>query len=173
MKLAEIRQRTCYSPSALPTQKQATRTWLNSINKQYPLALTLTFKQCYEVKTEKGIYYRQLDRDEIRRIVTHFQHKLNQQIFGSSAKRVGKGLNYLAVLEGERTNKNLHVHMAIGGLPEYVEYKNVDKLVCNAKLSVKELDKQHKVDIVDSGWLEYITKELGSKDTDNVLWDLA
>jgi len=38
---------------------------------------------------------------------------------------------------------------------------------------VEELDEQHKVDIVDSGWMEYLTKELGMKDTDNVLWDLA
>ena len=46
-------------------------------------------------------------------------------------------------------------------------------LVRNAKLKVAELDEQHKVDVVDSGWMEYLTKELGMKDTDNVLWDLA
>ena len=31
----------------------------------------------------------------------------------------------------------------------------------------------HKVDIADSGWFEYITKEVGAKDTDNVLWTLT
>ena len=54
-----------------------------------------------------------------------------------------------------------------------MKLNELDKLVCNAKLKVEELDAQHKVDIVDSGWLEYLTKELGMKDTDNVLWDLA
>ncbi len=44
---------------------------------------------------------------------------------------------------------------------------------CNAKVRVQELDEQHKVDIVDSGWMEYLTKELGMKDTDNVLWNLT
>jgi hypothetical protein len=63
--------------------------------------------------------------------------------------------------------------MAIGGLPAYVKWNEVDTLVCNAKLSIKELDEQYKVDITDSGWMEYITKELGMNDTDNVLWDLA
>jgi len=42
-----------------------------------------------------------------------------------------------------------------------------------AGLRVGEVDEQHKVDIVDSGWVEYLTKELGMKDTDNILWDLA
>jgi len=54
-----------------------------------------------------------------------------------------------------------------------VKWNEVDSLVRNAKLRVAELDEQHKVDIVDSGWMEYLTKELGMKDTDNVLWDLA
>ncbi|QWD13275.1 hypothetical protein G6703_03155 [Polynucleobacter paneuropaeus] len=172
MNLQQIRQKTAYNASAQPTQKQATRTWLNSLHKQYPLALTLTLKQTICVKSVNGEYYKRLDKDDIKRIARHFTHKLNKQIFGSSAKRYGKGLKYLAVIEGERTNKNLHIHMAIGDLPDYVKWNEVDGLVRNAKLRVDGLDEQHKVDIVDSGWMEYITKELGMKDTDNVLWDL-
>jgi hypothetical protein len=174
MKLHQIRQKTAYCQSALPTQKQATRTWLNGLSKQYPIALTLTVKDWIEVKNEKGTYYKCLDKDEIARIAKHFTQKLNGQIFGSSAKRFGKGLNYLIVIEGERTLKKLHLHMAIGGLPSYVKFNQIDKLVRNAKLSVSELDEQHKVDVAgDSGWVEYLTKELGKHDTDNVLWSLA
>lgn len=173
MNLQQIRQKTAYCPTAMPTQKQATRTWLNSLHKQYPLALTLTLKQSNLVKNANGAYIQKLDKDEVRRIARHFTQKLNQQVFGSSAKRYGKGLKYLVVIEGERTGKNLHLHMAIGDLPSYVKWNEVDGLVRNAKLRVAELDEQHKVDIVDSGWMEYLTKELGMKDTDNVLWDLA
>jgi hypothetical protein len=64
--------------------------------------------------------------------------------------------------------------MAIGDLPTYVKWNEVDTLVRNAKLSVEGLDEQHKLEIAgDSGWMEYLTKELGKHDTDNVLWDLA
>ncbi len=65
--------------------------------------------------------------------------------------------------------------MAIGGLPQHVKWSEWDGLVCNAKLSVEGIDEQHKVEIAgDSGWIgEYLTKELGTHDTDNVLWDLA
>lgn len=173
MKLAQIRQRTAYSPTAIPNCKQQLRTWLNSLHTQYPVALTLTIKQSNIVQNANGTYIQKLDKDEVQRIAKHFTQKLNQQVFGSSAKRYGKGLKYLAVIEGGRTGKNLHLHMAIGDLPNFVKLNQFDTLVRNAKFKVIELDEQHKVDVVDSGWMQYITKELGKKDTDNVLWDLA
>jgi hypothetical protein len=173
MNLQQIRQKTAYCATAIPTQKQATRNWLNSLHKEYPVALTLTLKQVNSYKSVKGVHAKKLDRDECRRIATHFTYKLNQQVFGSSAKRFGKALKYLVVVEGERTSKNLHLHLAIGNIPSFVKFNEIDRLVCNAKLRVEELDEQHHVDIVDSGWMEYLTKELGMKDTDNVLWDLA
>ena len=173
MKLQQIRQRTAYCATSTPTQKQATRDWLNSLHKQYPVALTLTLKQVNSYKSVKGLFIKKLDRNECRRIAKHFTHKLNKQVFGNSAKRFGKSLKYLVVVEGERTTKNLHLHLAIGGLPDYVKWNELDGLIRNAKLKVAEIDEQHKVDVVDSGWVEYLTKELGMKDTDNVLWDLA
>ena len=153
MNLHQIRQKTAYCATATPTQKQATRTWLNSLHKQYPLALTLTLKQSFVVKNANGAYIQKLDKNEVRRIARHFTQKLNQQVFGNSAKRYGKGLKYLIVVEGERTHKNLHLHMAIGDLPSYVRWNEMDGLVRNAKLRVEDLDEQHKVDIVDSGWM--------------------
>ena len=173
MKLAQIRQRTAYSATDIPTQKQATRTWLNSLHKQYPVALTLTLKQFNLVKNANGTYIQKLDKDEVRRIAKHFTQKLNQEVFGNSSKRYGKSLKYLVVVEGERTGKNLHLHLAIGDLPGHIKFNQIDEFVKNAKLRVAELDEQHRVDVVDSGWMQYITKELGNKDTDNVLWDLA
>jgi len=173
MKLQQIRQKAAFCAKAIPTQKEATRTWLGSLHKQYPVALTLTVKQVNTYKSVKGLHIMTLNRDECRRIATHFIHKLNQQVFGSSAKRYGKSLNYLVVMEGERTNKNLHLHIAIGNVPDYVKWNELGMLIKNAKLKVAELDEQYKVDVVDSGWFQYITKELGMKDTDNVFWDLA
>ena len=173
MKLAQIRQKTAFNPNALPTQKVATRDWLRGIHADYPLALTLTLKQVIEVKNNNGIYYTKIDKDECRQIAKRFTQKLNQQIFGNSAKRYGKGLKYLIVVEGERSCKNLHLHMAIGKIPEHIKWSDIKELVANAKSKVAGIDKQFDVDIADSGWMEYLTKELGKADTDNILWDLA
>ena len=175
MLLADIRKKLAYNPNAVRSVKDEARTLFNRISTEYPIALTLTLKQHLEIKNANGMYYKKLDKDDIRRIVRHFQHKLNKQVFGSSAKRYGKSLKYLAVIEGERTYKKLHLHMAIGDLPTHVKYNEIDGLVCNAKLSVEGLNTQHKVEIAgDSGWMtQYLLKELSAKDTENILWDLA
>ncbi|MBU3595120.1 hypothetical protein ICN10_01745 [Polynucleobacter sp. 86C-FISCH] len=173
MKLAQIRQKTAFNPNALPTQKVATRDWLRSIHKNYPVALTLTLKQVIEVKSNKGSYYKKIDKEECRQIAKRFTQKLNQQIFGNSAKRYGKGLKYLIVVEGERSCKNLHLHMAIGEIPSHIKWNEIKGLVDNAKTKVVGIDKESEVSIADSGWMDYLTKELGRADTDNVLWDLA
>ena len=173
MNIERIRQKKAFQPNAVATQKQATRDFMRSLHTQYPISLTLTLKQSYPITNANGTYTQTLTRDEARRIARHFTHKLNQQVFGSSAKRYGKSLKYLIVAEGERTYKNIHLHMAIGGLPSYVKWNELDRLVRDAKQRIREIDGQYKVDLVDSGWAEYITKEVGMTDTENVFWDLA
>lgn len=174
MKIADIRKRTAFNPTAKPTQKAAARSWLCSKANEYPIALTLTLKQKVMEYTLNGSYMRQLTKQDCERIARKFKQKLNREVFGKrAADKYGKTLKYLVVVEGERTNKHLHLHLALGGLPEYVRFNKVDALVKEAKCFVDEIDEQHKVDIADSGWLEYITKELGTKDTNNVLWDIA
>jgi len=173
MKLQEIRRRKAYEPNAQPTQKAAVRTWLGGMTKEFPLALTLTLKQTITETNNRGTYKRKLTREDCERIARRFTQKLNRQVFGKyAADRCGKTLRYLPVIEGERSNKHLHLHFAIGGLPSHIKFNQFDTLVTNAKLQVENIDCEHKVDVTDSGWMEYITKEVGTKDTDTVLWTL-
>jgi hypothetical protein len=174
MKLDEIRARTAYNPQAKPTQKEATRTWLSGMSKEFPIGLTLTLKQTITERTNRGTYLRKLTRIDCERIAKRFIQKLNREVFGKyAAEKGGKSLKFLPVVEGERSNKRLHLHFAIGGLPTTIEFNQFDNLVTSAKLNVEQIDSAHKVDVTDSGWMEYITKEVGSKDTDNVLWTLT
>ena len=174
MKLYEIRQRTAYNPNTLPTQKAATRTWLSGMSKDFPLALTLTLKQTIVETTDRGTYKRKLTRIDCERIAKRFTQKLNREVFGKrGADKLGHTLKYLPVVEGERSNKNLHLHFAIGGLPSHVKFNQFDALVSQAKLQVENVEAEYKVSLADSGWIEYIVKEVGAKDTDNVLWTLA
>jgi hypothetical protein len=173
MKLQDIRTRTAFNQNTLPTQKAATRTWLSGMSKDFPLALTLTLKQTIVETTDRGVYRRTLKRDDCERIAKRFIQKLNRQVFGKyAADKCGKSLKYLPIVEGERSNKHLHLHFAIGGLPSHIKFNQFDTLVTNAKLQVDNIDSEHKADITDSGWIPYITKEVGTKDTDNVLWTL-
>ena len=173
MNLQDIRKKIAYDPNAKQTQKSAARDWLRGLSRNYPVALTLTLKQTVVIKTPVGEYKRRLVRDDCDKIAKRFIQKLNREVYGKAAERYWKSLKYLIVVEGERSNKNLHIHMAIGSLPEHVKFNHVSKLISLAKTHVAEIDEQYKVDITDSGWMEYISKELGTKDTDNVLWHLA
>lgn len=174
MNLAEIRQITAYNPNAPLTQKAATRLWLVELSKNYPLALTLTLKQTITDSGLKGARKRKLSIVDCEHIAHRFQQKLNRAVFGQrAADKYGKSLNYIPVVEGERSSKHLHLHYAIGGMPGYVQLKDFEQLVTSAKIYVENVDTEHKVAIADSGWMEYITKEVGRKDTDNVLWRLA
>jgi hypothetical protein len=173
MDLYEIRKRTAYEPNAAPTQKHAVRSWLTSLRSEYQFAVTLTIKPYIELKLEHGINYKRLVRGDCDRIAQRFIQKLNRQVFGKAAERYGKTLRYLVVVEGERTAKQLHLHLAVGGLPKHYLAKQFVTMVKNAAALVRELDTQHDVQIMDSGWTDYITKELGHSDTDNVLWHLA
>ena len=173
MNIADIRAKTAYNPNALPTQKQATRDWLRGMHTQYPIALTLTLKQQVVERTATGNFTRKLTKDDCIKAAERFVMKLNRAVFRGAAERHGKKLNYLVVIEGERSYKNLHLHIAIGNLPAHVKFNTINELVGEARKHVQQLDEQYKVDIADSGWFEYMTKELGAKDTDNVLWHLA
>jgi len=173
MKLAEIRRRTAYDPNKLPTVKAITRTWVSSMANDFPLALTLTLKQTIVEETPNGTVRRAITKQDCERITQRFQQKLNFAVFGHAVKRYGKTLKYLPVVEGERSGKHLHLHFAIGNWPKHLLFNQFDALVCQAKKYVEHVDEQHKVDIADSGWLEYITKETATKHSDNVLWQLV
>lgn len=171
MKLQDIRTRTAYSPIA-KSHKSALRTWLTAQTSQWPLALTLTLKQSIRVESCNGVCFRKLAASDCEAIAKKFMQKLNKGIYGNAAARYGKGLKCFAVVEGERSSKRLHLHLALGKLPEHVKYNEIASYIAKAIKLVDGIDDQHRLDIADSGWLEYITKEVGTKDTDNVLWSL-
>lgn len=173
MNLYEIRKKAAYPESIKPNQKTAVRGWLSSLRAQFQYAVTLTIKQSITVKTERGVHIRKLKRTDCDAIARRFTQKLNRQAFGKAAERHGKRLKYLVVVEGERTGKNLHLHLAVGDLPSTYMPNEFPTMVANAVNLVRELDTQHDVQIMDSGWTDYITKELGRHDTANVLWQLA
>lgn len=172
--LAEIREKTAYSSTAKLSLKQAARGFAHNICENYPVALTLTLKQHTSIKNANGVYVSKLKAEDCNKIAQRFTQKLNRAVFGRrGAEKYGKGLKYLIVVEGQRSHKNLHLHMAIGALPKHVALNQLQALVCEAKKQVSQIDEQYAIKAADSGWIDYITKEVSKHDTDNVLWELA
>lgn len=173
MNIEAIRARTAYNPSQKITTKQALQGWLCGCHMDYQVAVTLTLKQSIRVQTDAGTHFKSVVREDCSNIAKRFTQKLNREVFGHAAKRHNKSLRYLIAVEGVCNSKNLHLHMAIGNIPRGIMLNKVPSMVHDAITRVHELDQQHAVDVMDSGWFDYITKELSSHSTDNVLWELA
>ena len=163
-----------FQTSRKTSTKDATRRWLASMANDYPLALTITLKPTYPVKTPCGTYYRKLTVADCERVARKFQQKLNRSYFGRrGADKHGHSLKYLPILEGAASNKGLHLHYGVGGLPKSARLRDFGSHVCAAMSLVPEINVQYDIKIADRGWFEYITKETGSTHTDNVLWSLV
>jgi hypothetical protein len=121
--------------------------------------------------TQLGTYTRKITVNDAKNTAQHFIKQLNKEVFKNSAKRHNKTLNYIVICEGQRSNKRLHLHFAIGGIGTD-RIKEMERHINNAKKYVQNIYRQYEATIADSGWMDYITKELGNNDTENVFWDL-
>jgi hypothetical protein len=174
MNIEQIREKVGFEANRPITPKERLIPWVGGLGKNYPIALTLTLKQVMtEVRLNGTVIYR-INKDHCRQIAKKFIKKLNREACGNSAKRNHKGLNYIVAVEGNGTSKHYHLHMMIGGIPSHVRFHQMDRLVRNAKSRCEGIDGEYDIQLAgDSGWGEYICKELNKSNTDNILWDLS
>ena len=173
MKLAQIREKVAYLEQPKNDLKMAGRIWSQHAF-QGTVAVTLTLKQSFKVVTNYGTYYKRLDRDECQRIAGRFKKKLNQLVYGNAPKRHQKTLKFLVSVEGGAGGLNLHLHMTIGEFPAHIKLNEIEGLIFKAKNKVAEINKEYEVSICyDTGWSEYVVKNIGKTNTDSILWDLA
>lgn len=172
MDIQQIRRITGHKQH-VATQQTATAGWLAAQSSHYQYAVTLTFVQHVHVSNAHGEHYRSTTREDIEKAVERFQQKLNLLVFKNEARRRGRKLRYLPVLEGLRNHKHLHVHMSIGGCPSHILPSEFVKLVKKAASLVPLCNQQSDIQIMDSGWMDYMCKEVANTHTDNVLWQLT
>lgn len=149
------------------------REYLRSRQADFDYALTLIFKPSSLITNDKGVYYRKLSKDAVAEAAAKFKRRLNNIALGSAAKLHGKSLNYFFVIEGERSCKQLHLHIALGGELRRIGLNELKGAVEQAAALCEGMGDKIDVRIADSDWLGYMTKEVGKHDTDNVLWELA
>ena len=86
--------------------------------------LTLTLKQHLRVAgtarrlSQHGYKsYQKLDRFIAEKVAAQFIERLNAEVFHTAARRYGKSLFYLPVLERGDVSGRLHLHIGIGAIP--------------------------------------------------------
>jgi len=172
------------------TRKQVLSDWLGKgIEKRFDMGLTLMPKKVF-YKQKSARYgmkstqvLRHLNSSEIVRASNRFVELLNKLTFKQAYKRFNKRLDIVMVTEGEQELIDVHSHFAIRK-PEQMDVREFAKIVHKAlQLSgdfvIKNpaydaeaeivIDKySYKLDMIDEGWLTYITKKLEGKDFKNL-----
>ncbi len=171
MNLQRIREKTAYLEQPKNDLPMAGRIFAQTVFKG-TVGITLTLKQSFKVVSDRGTYYKRLDRDDCAWMAKRFKQKLNQAIFGNNAKRFNKSIRFLASVEGGTAGTKLHLHIVIGELPAHIQFKEIEGLIVKAKNKIAEINEEYEVNIVDSGWAEYSVKTITKKNTNSILWDL-
>lgn len=132
--------------------------------------------------TDTQKYRRHMNRDELYQAGVKFVEILNRLTYKNAFKRFGKRLFIVMVMEGESSQRDLHLHFAMNK-PEHLSHMEFGKVIRQAiemsrdfcletpkVSSAKSRDERYhfKADIVDRGWVGYITKELDTRHTHNL-----
>lgn len=108
---------------------------------------------------------------------------LNKVVYKDRYRRFKKRMDVAAVIEGEKELIDLHTHLALKRPAELATNEFARRVLKALRLSGdfeivnKGYDERkhsddkkysYKLEIVDSGWLSYITKKLNGRDFENL-----
>jgi len=151
----------------------ATLHMLSQHRQHFTHAVTLTMKQAVWVKTANGRACTKLTEQLASRNLQHALNRLNRHFYGNGHKRKPQqySLCVIPTLEGSKTRKRLHYHLQIGNLPENTSDDDLRKALTQAWSATDFGDTQIDIQtLYGTHWLNYITKEIGTADTDCVDW---
>lgn len=146
--------------------------WMKENACHFTHAVTLTFKPYRTVINDRGQMRQTLTAFEARRSFRLFVNLLNTTMFGHAAKRFGKSVAVIPVLEGQAPGKLLHYHCAIGGFRAGMTEEQIRAVIVTLWRSTHFGNSQIDVTpMVTSGWIAYMGKEIGIQDADVVDWE--
>lgn len=172
------------------TARQVLADWLGKgVKQRFDMGLTLMPKKVH-YKQKSARYgmkntqvLRHLNSSELISASNRFVEILNKLTYKQAYKRYNKRLDIVMVTEGEQELIDLHTHFAIRK-PEQMPIKQFVRAVhqaielsgdfeitnpnydADAEILVDKY--RYKLDLIDEGWLTYITKKLDGKDMKNL-----
>lgn len=184
-KLQELQDRCQQKGYDRLSRRQLWSDWLaKGCTQRFDMGLTLMPKKVFH--KEKSARYgmknpqvlRHLNSSELVSASNRFVELLNRLTFKQAYKRFNKRLDIVMVTEGEQELIDLHTHFAIRK-PEQMPIKQFVKAVkaalelsgdfeitnpkydADAEILVEKY--RYKLDLIDEGWITYITKKLDGK----------
>ena len=153
-------------------QRAACFEWMLKHADQFSHAVTLTLKPYRIVATDKGDVCQVLTDIEAKNTLRQFLNRLNVSLFGNAAKRYGKSVTVIALLEGTASKKLLHYHCALGNFPADQCEKAINAKIASAWHLTAFGNEQVKIKPMQTaGWLTYSGKEIGFANADVIDWE--
>lgn len=185
MKLEEIRDKVTKNGYADKSLRQIWLEWLTGErgDLHFDTGLTLMPSKVLRNKVNGKSSYRHLNKRELEKANIRIVQLLNRVVYKRGYRHFNKRLDIVAVIEGERELIDLHTHIAIKRPAEMQTNEFARRVLKALHLSGEfEIENKnynvdidcvadrfrYKLDIIDSGWLSYITKKLNGKDFDNL-----
>ncbi len=190
MNLTEIRERQATVGTYRHDIKDLWRNWLArdcSIDFNFGLTVMPEKKLVKHLAGVRNVNgnkaYRHMTRAELEQALKKLVELLNRLIYKNAYRRYGKKLEGIMVIEGEKTGRDLHAHLALNK-PDFITIREFARLVRRAlelsgeflindptyNANTDNFDKKYryKLDIIDRDWLYYITKELNKLSVHNL-----
>jgi hypothetical protein len=106
----------------------------------------------------KGDIFVPLTRQEASQNHRHFLNVLNGRVFGKAAKRFGRRVNAISIMEGGGGGKRLHIHGIID-CPRQDLLSEFPAMVAEAwRRTQWGMSQMHIKSAADAGWTKYISK---------------
>ncbi len=157
----------------------AYRQHIEPYSKYLQFAVTLTLKASALIRIKRFQTYGEdiyefrdfLDEDKLRSTIRFFTAQLTNELYGNKAKHKNKQQwakpLIITTVEGRNTHKLTHLHLAMGNIPD----THTDNIAEHTQTAFERCDFANKQLCVRSisygtGWLGYITKEVGYTDND-------
>lgn len=153
--------------------KTETLKFLNCDHALYTHAATLTLKQSVWMKTAKGSTCIKLDAVTASRNLRYALNRVNRYFYGNGHKRKPDQYSMLviAILEGQQNDKRMHYHLQLGNLPNGTSNDDLRKAFTEAWSATEFGDTQIDIQaLYGTHWLSYITKQIGTANTDCIDW---
>lgn len=135
------------------TLQHAIRSFCDISSWNNPLAVTLSLRQ---VIWSNGSSI-DLTPERCSRNIRHFLNILNRLVYGNAAKRFGKAVAIIPVIEHDETHR-YHVHAAID-CPEHLTVEAFSTMIREAWSRTDwGYEHMHIEPHADAGWVSYMTK---------------
>lgn len=139
------------------SSQAAIRDWLSKTAWNNPFGVTLNLKQVAATDADNGRSFVRLTEQHASQNLRHFLNKLGKHYYGNAARRYGKRLPIIPVLEGGNGHR-LHYHLTID-LPVTASLEEVYPLFVAEWMATQwGYGQVHIQPCRDAGWLDYITK---------------